>query len=75
MAYARPVLVIMGDSHLFRIDQPLRTEQTKNTLETLLRLEVPGSPQVHWVRVRIDPRQSAPFSFAYEPVKENYLPH
>jgi hypothetical protein len=75
LAYAKPVLVAMGDSHTFRIDQPLRTEATKNTLETLLRLEVPGSPQAHWARVRIDPRQSAPFTFSYEPIPANYRPH
>jgi hypothetical protein len=73
--YAKPVLVIMGDSHTFRIDQPLRTEKTKNTLETLQRLEVPGNPQVHWVRVRIDPKRNAPFTVSYEPVPQNYLPH
>jgi len=75
LAYAKPVLIIMGDSHIFRIDQPLRTEQTKNTLETLQRLEVPGNPQVHWVRVRIDPKMSSPFTFSYEPVRVNFLPH
>ena len=75
LAYAKPVLVIMGDSHVFRIDQPLRTEKTKNTLETLQRLEVPGDLQTHWVRVRIDPMMSAPFTFSYELVRENFLPH
>jgi hypothetical protein len=75
LAFGNPVLAIMGDSHTFRIDQPLRTETTRNTLETLLRLEVPGNPQVHWVRVRIDPKQTAPFVFSYEPVIENFRPH
>jgi hypothetical protein len=75
IVYDRPILVIMGDSHLYRIDQPLRSAVTGNIYEKLFRLETPGSDQVHWVRVRIDPARRAPFAFEYEPVPVNNMPH
>jgi hypothetical protein len=75
IVFDRPVLVIMGDSHIYRIDQPLRSAVTGNTFEKLFRLETPGSEQVHWVRVRIDPERRAAFGFEYESIPANNLPH
>lgn len=75
IVYDRPVLVITGDSHLMRMDQPMLSARTGNQLENLVRLEVPGSNQVHWVRVKVDPARPFPFAMQYEPVRENFLPH
>ncbi|MBY0375457.1 MAG: hypothetical protein K2Q23_15795 [Bryobacteraceae bacterium] len=75
IVFNRPVLVIMGDSHLFRIDQAMRSRRTNNIMENLIRLEVPGSDQVHWVRVRVDPARNSLFAFEYEPVRVNFRPH
>jgi hypothetical protein len=50
------VLVAHGDDHRFRVDHPLR-------LPNLTRLEVPGSPDVGWVRVVVTPRGKNPFAF------------
>jgi hypothetical protein len=55
--FQRPVLVAHGDQHRFTLDQPLK-------LANLTRLEVPGSPDVGWVRVTVTP--SAPSLFAFE---------
>ena len=55
--FRRPVLVAHGDGHEFTVDRPL-------PLANLTRLEVPGSPDVGWVRVTLTP--SAPNPFAFE---------
>jgi hypothetical protein len=55
--FRRPVLVAHGDDHEFTVDRPLE-------LANLTRLEVPGSPDVGWVRVTVTP--SARNSFAFE---------
>jgi hypothetical protein len=54
--FQRPVLVIHGDDHTFTVDRPL-------TLANLTRLEVPGSPDVGWVRVTVTPTARDPFAF------------
>jgi hypothetical protein len=53
----RHVLVAHGDDHHFTVDRPLK-------LPNLTRLEVPGSPDVGWVRVTVTPGAPNPFAFA-----------
>ncbi|MFN0104449.1 MAG: hypothetical protein ACKV2U_20470 [Bryobacteraceae bacterium] len=74
IVFGRPVLIVMGDSHIFRIDKPMLAARTGLVLENLLRLEVPGSAYAHWVRVRVDPSKSGLFSFEHEDVLENLFP-
>jgi hypothetical protein len=54
--FRRPVLVAHGDDHEFTVDRPLE-------LANLTRLEVPGSPDVGWVRVTVTPSARNPFAF------------
>jgi hypothetical protein len=54
--FQRPVLVAHGDHHEFRVDHPL-------ALANLTRLEVPGSPEVGWVRITVTPSARNPFTF------------
>jgi hypothetical protein len=51
--WGRPVLVIHGDSHLFRVDQPFRWQ--KKPLPNVTRLIVPGASDVRAVRVDVRP--------------------
>ena len=74
IVFGRPVLVVMGDSHIFRIDKPVLAARSGRVLENLLRLEVPGSEYVHWVRVRVDPAKRGLFSFEFEDVVDNLFP-
>jgi hypothetical protein len=74
IVFARPILVIMGDTHTFRIDKPLLGARSGRVLENILRLEVPGDTNVHWIRVKVDPAKRGLFSFEYEDVVENYVP-
>lgn len=57
----KPMLLAHGDTHLFRVDRPLRDARTGATLERVTRVEVPGSPAVDWVRVEVDPAYPALF--------------
>ncbi|MDX2156051.1 MAG: hypothetical protein SFW09_06015 [Hyphomicrobiaceae bacterium] len=57
-AFARPVLLIYGDSHNFRVHTPFRKRAPK-----LLALEVFGADQMHAVEVGIDSEDPAVFSF------------
>jgi hypothetical protein len=55
-----PVLLIHGDSHVFRFDQPFMLN--KKPLTQLTRLEVPGANDVRAVHVTVDTRQRNPFA-------------
>jgi hypothetical protein len=63
--FGKPVLVAQGDDHIYIVDQPLVRRTTGRTLENLTRLQVPGSPEVGWVRVVVTP--GARPSFTFEP--------
>ena len=63
-AWGKPVLLIQGDTHRFRLDQPYGAG-TANRLPNVTRLVVPGAGHVAAVLVQVDTdRQSAPFSFS-----------
>ncbi len=73
VAYGRPVLLVHGDGHVLRIDQPLR-DNAGRTLETVTRLMVMGAQEVHAVRVTVDPAEPGLFSFTPVRVPENAMP-
>jgi hypothetical protein len=57
------VLIAHGDDHTYTIDHPVVRSTTGRRLENVTRLEVPGSPQVGWVRVFVTPGAESPFAF------------
>lgn len=57
-----PILLIHGDSHRLKIDQPLLSSKNK-PLENVYRLEVMGADQVQAVEVQVNSQESSPFSF------------
>jgi hypothetical protein len=61
---AKPMLLVHGDGHRYRIDQPLRDRATGRRLETFTRVEVFGAPEVDWVRIDVDPANPRLFSIA-----------
>lgn len=82
IAFGKPVVLVHGDSHYFRIDKPL-LDAAGNRIETFTRVETPGdnaqsaSNDVQWVSVAVDPRDPEVFSFQQEIVPANlpaYLP-
>ena len=71
VAFGRPVVLVHGDSHTFRIDKPVVSERRPLNFT---RVETFGSPDVHWVRATVDPRDEEVFSFEPELVEENVAP-
>lgn len=65
IAFERPVLFIHGDTHRFQLDRPWWRAKTHEGVLNLLRVEVPGSPSVAWVPIRVDP--GSPEVFAVGP--------
>jgi hypothetical protein len=63
VAFGKPVLLIHGDTHHFRVDRPLRGPMNMR-VANLLRVETFGSPSVNWIRVTVDPRTSWLFRVA-----------
>ncbi len=47
------VLFIHGDTHRYRVDQPLSDPNARGALRNFTRLEVFGYPFINWVRVRV----------------------
>ncbi|WP_101067873.1 metallophosphoesterase family protein [Roseovarius salinarum] len=60
-AFGRPVLLVFGDSHRFRMFRPFR-----KTAPTVMALETFGARHMHAVQVDVTP--SAAFPFAVRPV-------
>jgi len=52
-AFTGQVLYVHGDTHFFKLDKPLIKQD--DMIENFTRLETFGSPNVHWVRVTVDP--------------------
>jgi hypothetical protein len=64
--FGQPVLLVHGDGHVPRIDQPLR-DNAGRRIDSVTRLMVMGAREVHAVRVTVDPAK--PGLFAFIPVR------
>ena len=67
-AFNRPVLLMTGDSHAFRVTKPLATPNTLypglTTVAPLLtQVVVEGEQTTEWLEITIDPRAVQPFSW------------
>ena len=52
-AFNGAVLLLHGDTHSYRVDQPLREIGTGALIANLTRVEVFGYPTMNWVRIRV----------------------
>ena len=75
VAWAKPVVLVHGDTHYFRIDQPMLGKRSRRRVENFTRVETFGNPDVHWVRAIVDPQDPNVFSFHPEYVRKNLLQH
>jgi len=74
IAFGKPVVIAHGDSHYFRVDKPLLADTVDagmQSVENVTRVENFGSQNVHWVEVRVDPRDENVFSFRQHIIDEN----
>jgi hypothetical protein len=62
LALGRPVVLVHGDTHHFRVDQPLFDPATLKRVERFTRIESFGSPFVDWVKVTVDPNHPKLFT-------------
>lgn len=83
-AFGKPVVLVHGDSHYFRIDKPLPNafdpaaefqkfawESTEPRLENFTRVETFGTVNVHWLKVTVDPADPSLFTFRQRIVEKN----
>jgi len=60
-AFDGQVVLVHGDTHFFKLDKPLVDQA--HLVSNLTRLETFGSPNVHWVKVTVDPYSRNLFRF------------
>jgi hypothetical protein len=76
IVFAKPVVLVHGDSHYFRVDRPLM-DSTGLTVQNFTRVETFGDHQeqgvnnVHWVKALIDPNSKDVFAFQPQTVTAN----
>ncbi len=75
VAFKKPVVCVHGDSHYFRIDQPLKGTKSKRRIENFTRVETFGNPDVHWIRVSVERDDPNVFRFYPQYVRKNRLKH
>lgn len=66
LAFGRPVALVHGDTHRFRVDHPLNHPATGRPLTTVTRAETYGNPEQHALRITVDP--ASPNVFRFEPL-------
>jgi hypothetical protein len=68
--FGHPVLLLQGDTHGYIVDHPLASGSPEHHVTThapnVTRVVVQGETTEEWLRVRIDPRSSHPFSWKRE---------
>ncbi|MGH3145426.1 MAG: hypothetical protein ACRDTR_06445 [Rubrobacter sp.] len=75
IAFEKPVVLVHGDSHYFRIDKPLYAgDNEEDRVLNFTRVETFGDADVHWVRATVDTSDEEVFSFEPEIVEENTTP-
>jgi len=54
LAFGKPVILVHGDTHRYRVDHPLLDPASQKPVENFTRIESFGSPLVDWIRVGVD---------------------
>ena len=77
-SFQKPVVLVNGDSHYFRIDNPFRKgaspgQRPPPALENFLRVETFGTPNHHWLHVTVDPNDPNVFAFRPRIVGANVI--
>lgn len=73
LAYDKPIALVHGDTHYFRVDKPLILDDKSGggrgrVVEHFTRVELFGYPEAHWVRASVDPTDPKVFRFSPEMV-------
>jgi hypothetical protein len=73
LRFGKPILFVHGDTHMYQQDRPLADPATGKPIENFIRVEVPGSPQVRWVKSGINTQRPAVFSVSPAPPPQSPL--
>ena len=63
-AFAGQVVLVHGDTHWHRIDQPMQDSATRETVKNFTRVETIGSPFFGWVKASVDTTDPQVFRFS-----------
>jgi hypothetical protein len=77
IAFGRPVVLVHGDSHYFRVDKPFLTRNAGANgplVPNFTRVETFGDPHHHWVEVSVEADSPDVFAFRQRIVKKNVPP-
>lgn len=73
--FGRPVVLVHGDTHYFRIDKPMFGTKSGRAIENFTRIENFSTPDVHWLKVTIDLNDPQVFTFRQQLVEKNLFRH
>lgn len=79
IAFGKPVVLVHGDTHFFRVDKPLFYAEKggeKSRVRNFTRVETFGDEYVHWVRATVVHTRDEEVFFFFVPelVEENLVP-
>ncbi len=83
VAFGKPVVLMHGDTHYFRIDKPMFEKDPSEKgrrrrgrmIENFTRVETFGIPESHWVRVIVDSKDPNVFTYKEKIVEKNLVKH
>ena len=75
LAFGKPVVLVHGDSHYFRIDKPMLGSRSGRRVEHFTRVETFGENDNHWIRATVDPTSPNVFAFDQRIVAANLIAH
>ncbi|MCM2289572.1 MAG: hypothetical protein NDI67_11140 [Sulfuritalea sp.] len=64
LAFSGRVVLVHGDTHRYRIDQPMEDPASGETVKNFTRVETMGSPFFGWVRGQVDAADPQVFRFS-----------
>jgi hypothetical protein len=67
LRFGKPMLFVHGDTHLYGQDRPLTHPKTGKPIADFVRVVVPGSPQVRWIRGGISATRADLFAITPAP--------
>jgi hypothetical protein len=67
LRFGKPMLLVHGDTHVYQQNQPLIDPSSGKPVVNFFRVEVPGSPQVRWLKAGISRERAEVFSITPAP--------
>ena len=68
LRFGKPMLLVHGDTHFYQQNQPLIDPSSGKPVANFFRVEVPGSPQVRWLKAGISRARAEVFSITPAPL-------